>query len=74
MEKAIRRALKAADVSKSATAHTFRPSCATHLLECGQDIRMIQELVGNKDIITTMIYTHVLNRGPLGVPSPADLL
>ena len=48
MEKAIRRALKAADVSKSATSHTFRPSCAAHLLECGQDMRTIQELMSHE--------------------------
>jgi integrase len=74
VQKAVRRAVLASGILTPATCHTFRHSFATHLLERGQDIRTIQELMGHQDIKTTMIYTHVLNRGPLGVQSPADLL
>jgi integron integrase len=74
VQKAVRRAVLEAGINKPASCHTFRHSFATHLLEKGQDIRTIQELLGHSDVRTTMIYTHVLNRGPLGVASPADLL
>ena len=73
-QRAVREASIRAGLSKRVTCHSFRHSFATHLLEDGYDIRTVQELLGHQSVRTTMIYTHVLNRGGLGVRSPADSL
>ncbi len=72
LQRAVRQAVRLAGLAKPASCHTFRHSFATHLLESGYDIRTVQELLGHKDVKTTMIYTHVLNRGGLAVRSPLD--
>jgi integron integrase len=73
IHRAVKRAISRAGIPKHGSSHTFRHSFATHLLEDGYDIRTVQELLGHKDVRTTMIYTHVLNRGGRGVRSPLDV-
>ena len=74
VQKAVHQAAHRAGLAKRLTTHEFRHSFATHLLEDGYDIRTVQELLGHQDVWTTMVYTHVLNRGGRGVHSPLDRL
>jgi site-specific recombinase XerD len=72
LQQAVKKAVRATGLTKPASCHTFRQSFATHLLENGYDIRTVQELLGHKDVSTTMVYTHVLTRPGIAVKSPLD--
>ena len=72
LQRAVKRVMRAAGITKPASCHTFRHSFATHVLESGHDIRTVQELLGHSDVSTTMVYTHVIKRGGRGVKSPLD--
>ena len=72
VQKAVRQAAREAGINKTVSPHTFRHSFATQLLQNGYDIRTVQELLGHKEVKTTMVYTHVLDQGPKAVISPLD--
>jgi site-specific recombinase XerD len=74
LTKAVKAAVRKCGITRQVSCHSFRHSFATHLLENGYDIRTVQELLGHSDVKTTMIYTHVMNKGGRGVKSPADNL
>ena len=74
LSRAVKKAVRETEINKRATSHTFRHSFASHLLESGCDIRTVQELLGNSNVRSTMVYTHVIKRGGHAVKSPLDLI